>query len=91
MSQREHLEQVAKVTGKDVGLDGPALPDVAVYLWEAFLDLHRGRGYGANGPNPLSWEGIAAWSDLFCIRLSPWEVDTIKTLDSLWIKTVNED
>lgn len=91
MTEREHLEQVAKVTGKDVGLYGPALPDVAAYLWELFLDLHRGRDYGASGPNPLSWAGIAAWMDLYDVRLSPWEIDAVKTLDGLWIKTMNED
>lgn len=91
VSRRDHLEQVAKATGKDVGLLGPALPDVAMHLWHLFLDLHRGRDYGANGPNPLSYQLILAWSELTGIRLSPWEVDVVKVLDSLWINTVNED
>lgn len=74
-----------------MGLVGPALPDMVAYLWELFLELHRGRDYGANGPNPLSWQLILAWTTLTGIRLSPWEVDVIKALDGLWIKTVNED
>lgn len=88
---REHLEQVEKTTGRDVGLNGPTLPDLGAYLWETFMELHNGRDYGANGPNPLSYQLILAWNQLTGVVLSPWEIGVVKALDNLWIKKINED
>lgn len=90
MSQREHLEQVAKITGKTPDeLVAPDFPDLLLYLWEAFLDLHKGRSYGMNGGNPLTWSDIAAWCNLTGIVLSSWEVTTIKALDMAWVAAMS--
>ena len=91
MSKREHLEQVAKQTGRDDILAGPPIPDCASHVWELFLELHKGRTYGMSGPNPLSYGDIAAWCNLTGIALSSWEVGVIKTLDMAWMKAMNED
>lgn len=73
------------------GLIGPPLPERVAYLWDAFLDIHAGRSYGMNGPNPLSWSDIAAWNELFSMGLKDWEVRVIKTLDLLWLRVMSED
>jgi hypothetical protein len=44
-----------------------------------------------SGPNPISYDIIKAWCDLSGVDLSPWEIDLIKSLDNLWIKTTSEE
>jgi hypothetical protein len=95
-TESDHLAQVAKQLGKDLGdvedFNASALfPDVAAHIWATFIELHDGRTYGMSGPNPISYDIIKAWCDLSGIDLSPWEIDLIKSLDNLWIKTTSEE
>src|SRR5210317_886346 len=95
-TERDHLEQVAKQLGKQLEdieqANADAIfPDIASHLWTTFLQLHDGRTYGMSGPNPISYDIIKAWCDLTGITLSPWEIETIKSLDNLWIKTIGEE
>ena len=71
-------------------LVAPEFPDIVSHVWEAFLDLHKGRSYGMSGGNPLTWTDIAAWCNLTGIVLSSWEVNTIKALDMAWVRISNE-
>lgn len=92
MSEREHLEQVARIKGETPEeLIGPEFPEVTRHIWDVFLSMHLGRSYGMSGPNPLTWEGIAAWCNLNGIVLSSWELETVKALDMAWIRVANED
>jgi hypothetical protein len=89
---RAHLQQVAKVTGKPPqDLVSPPFPDRAGHIWQAFLELHTGRSYSANGPNPLSWSDIKAWDDMMRVGLKDWEVRAIKALDVLWMQHTGEE
>jgi hypothetical protein len=89
---RAHLQQVKKATGKTPkGLVGPPFPTRYEYLWRYFTELHSGRTYGPGGPNPLTWEGIAAWDRLMSAGLKDWEIRAIKALDLLWLRILNED
>lgn len=91
-TQREHLQQVEKATGKKPKeLDGPPIPLNGMFVWDSFLDIHQGRSYGMSGPNPLSWEAISAWCNLNEIVLSSWEIGMIKSLDSIWVRIAHED
>jgi hypothetical protein len=72
-------------------LIGPPFPDRYGHIWQAFLDLHTGRSYSANGPNPLSWADMRAWDDLMHVGLKEWEVRAIKALDLLWLRLIGED
>jgi len=95
-TEADHLAQVAKQLGKDVSdieqANSDALfPDIASYVWATFLSLHDGRTYGMSGPNPISYDIIKAWCDLYGVSLNPWEIDTIKALDNLWIKITSEE
>ena len=92
VSKREHLETIQAKHGIEMeGLIGPPFPDIVEYVWSAFNSLHAGRGYGFSGPNPLSYENIAAWMSLTGIELSAWELDVVKRLDALWLKAMSED
>lgn len=95
-TERDHLEQVAKQLGKQLEdieqFNAEAIfPDVASHLWAAFIELHNGRTYGMSGPNPISYDIIESWCNLSSIDLSYWEIEIIKSLDNLWIKTMNEE
>jgi hypothetical protein len=91
VSEREHLLQVQKQTGRaPKELIGPDFPHIAKYIWDTFADISKGRTHGMSGPNPLSWEGIKAWCDLNQIVLSSHEVDMVKAIDMLWIRISNE-
>ena len=95
-TERDHLEQVAKQLGKQVEEVEQAnadaiFPDVASHLWTVFTEIHDGRTYGMSGPNPLSYNDISSWCKLSGIDLQYWEVQIIKSLDSVYIKTMNEE
>jgi len=95
-TERDHLEQVAKQLGKQVEEIEQAnadaiFPDAASHIWSTFIELHDGRTYGMSGPNPISYDIIKAWCDLSGISLSPWEVELVKALDSIWLKTISEE
>jgi hypothetical protein len=95
-TEADHLAQVAKQLGKSLDdveqANSAALfPDIASYVWATFISLHDGRTYGMSGPNPISYDIIKAWCDLYGVALNPWEIDTVKALDNLWIKITSEE
>ena len=95
-TERDHLEQVAKQLGKQVEdieqANADAIfPDIASHLWATFLELHDGRTYGMSGPNPISYDLIVAWCKLSGVDLAYWEIEIIKSLDNIWIKTTGEE
>lgn len=74
--RREHL--------RAAGIDNPnpkPFPEGAERVWGWFIDLNAGRTYGM-GPNPLTWEGIAAWCALTGNAPALWELTAIKALDA---------
>ena len=95
MSEREHLEQIAKSSGRrPEGLDGPPFPVEAEGVWDTFLTLHHKRTYYGTGmgsaPNPIQPEMILAWCNLHSVRLSCWELEVIEALDAVWMKVMSE-
>lgn len=92
MSNRAHFLQVQKSTGRTPPeLVGPKFPWRVRHLWDYFNLLNRGRTHSANGPHPLTWEGIKAWSEMTDTHLQEWELYAIKALDAEWLRSVQED
>lgn len=60
-----------------------------VNTWSAFIALSNNRSAGFSGPNPITYEQIKAWKELTEYPLSPWEVDVITKLDSIYMKVKN--
>jgi len=87
-SVRDHLEQVARQTGKvPAPLENvPELWPAAEHLWSHFLDLIRGRSTAT----PLSYGEIAAWARLIGLHLVEWEVHALRRLDLAWLSSVAE-
>lgn len=78
--------QVERQTGQTPeDLDGPEIPPQMEHLWEWFLELHGARGYGHNGPQPISYGEIEAWASLCNKEPSQWEVKLLRRLDNIYI------
>jgi len=87
VSEREHLEQVERQTGKTPSpLIGPEFPMELSYLWSAYLHLHNARSAGFNGPSPISYLEIKAWMEVTENTLKPWEVEALKRLDAAYMR-----
>ena len=74
------------------GIDEPNphdFPDALTYLWGWFLELASGRT-GGMGPNPITWEGIAAWASLTGTTPAPWEIRAIRALDTAYLVSTGE-
>jgi hypothetical protein len=87
---------VAKQLGKPLGEieefnDSAIFPDAASHIWSVFLQLHKGRTYGMNGPNPISYDLICSWSALSGITLDYWEIEIMQSLDILWIESTSKE
>lgn len=76
---------MARATGKKV--EAPEVPPGVGYLWAIFTNLHRARGSGGFGPNPIGWQDILAYSTLMRIDFAPWEVEAIRALDDAFLET----
>jgi hypothetical protein len=63
-------------------LAGPPMPPGMAYLFDWFLELDVARGSSGFGPNPIGYGEMEAWSRLTGRLLLPWEVVTLRHLDS---------
>ena len=71
--------------------DACIFPDAASHLWFTFLQLHKGRTYGMNGPNPISYDLIVNWAKLSGITLEYWEIEIMQSLDNIWMDTTSKE
>ena len=87
-SELSHLEQVERQTGiRPKRLEGPEFPVLLSHIWSAFVACSKGRTGGFSGANPLSYESIKAWMELTGTPLNPREVELVKELDVIYIRT----
>lgn len=90
ISEREHLEQVERQTGRrPKALEGPSFPVLLSHIWSAFITLNSARTAGFSGVNPITYEQIKAWKELTDTPLSSWEVEAIKRVDVVYIGCIN--
>lgn len=64
----------------------PRMPDAGAEILDAFMDLSRARTYHANGPNPITWEAMAAWSQIMRRPLPPHHAAIVMALDDAWMQ-----
>lgn len=62
------------------------LPDAGGELLDAFLALSRARSYHAHGPNPITWEALAAYSSIMRNPIPPHHAQIIMALDDVWMR-----
>lgn len=91
VSYGDHLEQIETATGvTPPEAIPPEHPTVAMYLWEWFLDLARGRPVNLGmGAGTLSYDIVKAWLDLRGHIVYDWEIDALLRLDSVWVQVMN--
>lgn len=88
---REHLEIVAQVTGEvPEELALPDFPEELRLVWYKFEAIGRGRSYGINGADPISYSDMYYWCRLTGWALEEWEIELIKRLDMMWLKHRSE-
>ena len=61
------------------------LPEAGRVLLDAFNALSRARPYSSAGPNPITWEALAAWSRLMRVPIEPRHAAIIMALDQVWL------
>lgn len=66
------------------------VPDAGREMLDAFLALSRARSWHAHGPNAITWEAIAAWSQLMRVPIQPRHAEIIMALDHVWITHITQ-
>lgn len=66
-------------------LEPIAIPPGTEYLFSTFENLSSSRTYGFSGANPISYLEIKSYCDLMNETLSPWEIDTIRLMDTAFL------
>lgn len=61
------------------------VPDGGREMLDAFMALSRARSWHAHGPNPISWEAMAAWSRIMRVPVQPHHAEIIMALDDVWM------
>lgn len=64
----------------------PEVPEAGGELLDAFLSLSRARGYHTHGPNPITWEALAAWMQVMRVPLEPAHCEIVMALDAIWME-----
>jgi hypothetical protein len=83
-SLRTHLQRLRASTGRlDPRLARACepMPPAIAPLWDVFAALCGTRGQAFDGMAPLSCTEVQAWCQLHQVRLTPWEVETLFTMD----------
>jgi len=69
-------------------LQEPEVNQAGKYVLMMFFELNNARQQGMNGPLPISYTELKAYSDLNDAELEPWEVNAIRLCDRVYIDKV---
>lgn len=84
-THREHLQSVAgRNPHAAAELQEPEFPEELAEIWRIFRELNEARGSGF-GVSPISFTEIHHWQQLHGVRLTPYEVRVIRSLDLIFI------
>lgn len=88
---RQHLQ----VHWKQIGYDPEQMPDQlrpiecageVKYLWEYWVSMHSRRGNNGFGSNPISDEGVLAWSARHRVALSAFENQALDGIERIFLQ-----
>ncbi len=80
----------AALEGRMKGRKVP-VPEAGGPLLDAFLALSRARSCGPVGPNPISWQDLAALSQVMRMPIEPRHAEIIMALDEVWLQETYRD
>lgn len=86
---RVHLEAEARATGQPHPLLAARVPMAGQGLWEVYCDIAASRPVGM-GPSVVPSSEYVAWQSITGVRLSPWEVDTLRAMDRAAVAALAE-
>lgn len=66
------------------------IPSHAAPLWDTFTSLSRTRRYSEIGPDPISYQEVAAYRDLMGVPLASRHVAAIMAMDAAWLESAAE-
>lgn len=82
-TKADHLRAAETQRGQWIDeLHPEPLSDAAAGLFGLFMDLHNWRGSGGFGPQGLTVADVEGYCRITGQRLTAWELETIKILDS---------
>lgn len=81
------------MTGRmpEEGINPAEFPELLYDLWRSFLAMHSARGRGMSGMEPITHQGIQAYSALYGVRFEEWELAAIRALDVVALGSVGDD
>jgi len=83
------LTKFSQKTGKrHPDLAFPEIDEMAMYLWEWFMELNAQRTSNGFGQNPIQFVDIQAWANLTNRFPLAWEVKAIRTIDTMWLSEI---
>ena len=86
------LTKFSQKTGKThPDLIFPDLDDMAMYLWEWFMELNAQRTNNGFGQNPITFIDIQAWASLTNRFPLAWEVKALRMMDSMWLSGIAQN
>lgn len=86
---REHLVRLWRSTRRvdpKLAEARKPLPASVAYLWGWFRDLADGRA----PDTPISVLEVEGWQRMTGVRLTPWEFDTLRAMDRVWLGGVTQ-
>lgn len=87
-----HMRQIQKTKGISIiEQDVPEIPYMFELVFEIFQQLHVTRTSSGFGPNPIQFQEILAWSQLFCVGLDSFIVHLIRRLDFAYMQFVSKE
>ncbi|WP_395774062.1 hypothetical protein [Agrobacterium pusense] len=75
-----------QLEGKGVAM--VAIPAGGELLWKWFMALHKTRQAGVNGPQPITYAEIVAYSHINSLPIEPRHVAILIAMDQAYLETV---
>lgn len=70
------------------GVSKTKIPAGGELLWKWFMALHKTRQAGMNGPQPITYAEIAAYSRIYSLPIEPRHVAILIAMDQAYLETV---
>lgn len=89
---REHLQMAYAASGimQEPLASEKEIPTQTEHVWRYFVELHSERNSNGMSLNRITSTTIKDWCELNRIKLELWEIRAIKTLDNLWMESIND-
>lgn len=60
------------------------------HLWEVWCELGKRRRSGMNGAEPIGFDQVVYWQQLYNRHLELWEIQAVFAIEDEWYRIVNK-